>query len=192
MKIPFPRHTLVTSPGQLVLFFPTLQMSTFHPIMFFISPLGEADHIDDGFRKDLLWWAIQIVLYPLLTTVALKNLASQDFDTIWWLFQQIPLAMQSANIFGNAISKYFWQCYQQIFLAMPSADSATTIAYYGFSLVYAAGLLCKLCPSFQPHQLIQYLLELYKYLLDLYSYILDFRDSLVDLSEYLLTEYLLE
>ena len=183
---------MVTSPGQLVLFFPTLQMSTFHPIMFFISPLGEADHIDDGFRKDLLWWAIQIVLYPLLTTVALKNLASQDFDTIWWLFQQIPLAMQSANIFGNAISKYFWQCYQQIFLAMPSADSATTIAYYGFSLVYAAGLLCKLCPSFQPHQLIQYLFELYKYLLDLYSYILDHCDYLVDLFEYLLTEYLLE
>ena len=192
MKIPFPRHTLVASPGQLVLFFPTLQMSTFHPIMFFISPLGEADHIDDGFRKDLLWWAIKLVLYPLLTTVALKNLASQDFETIWWLFQQIFLAIQSANNIGNAISKYYWQCHQQIFLAMPSADSATTIAYYGFSLVYAAGLLCKLCPSFQPHQLVQYLLELYKYLLDLYSYILDFRDSLVDLSEYLLTEYLLE
>ena len=75
---------------------------------------------------------------------------------------------------------------------MPSADSATTIAYYGFSLVYAAGLLCKLCPSFQPQQLIQYLFELYKYLLDLYSYILDHCDYLVDLFEYLLTEYLLE
>ena len=75
MKIPFPRHTLVTSPGQLVLFFPTLQMSTFHPIMFFISPLGKADVDDfDGLRKDLHWWAIKLVLFPLLTTVALKKL----------------------------------------------------------------------------------------------------------------------
>ena len=115
------------------------------------------------------------------------------FSKYFWQYnQQIILAMPSANIIGNAISKYFWQCTQQIFLAMPSADSATTIAYYGFSLVYAAGLLCKLCPSFQPHQLIQYLFELYKYLLDLYSYILDHCDYLVDLFEYLLTECLLE
>ena len=75
------RYTMVSSPGQVLLILPVLEMSgTKWPIMWFVSPLSQSTHwAQVRWRKKLLIRALLRFVFPLLVTMAMTVMTSVDY-----------------------------------------------------------------------------------------------------------------
>ena len=75
------RYTMVSSPGQVLLILPVLEMSgTKWPIMWFVSPLSQSTHwAQVRWRKKLLIRALLRFVFPLLVTIAISVMTSEDY-----------------------------------------------------------------------------------------------------------------
>ena len=75
------RYTMVSSPGQVLLILPVLEMSgTKWPIMWFVSPLTQSTHwAQVRWRKKLLIRALLRFVFPLLVTIAMSVMTSEDY-----------------------------------------------------------------------------------------------------------------
>ena len=75
------RYTMVSSPGQVLLILPVLEMSgTKWPIMWFVSPLTQSTHwAQVRWRKKLLIRALLRFAFPLLVTIAISVMTSEDY-----------------------------------------------------------------------------------------------------------------
>ena len=83
------RYTMVSSPGQLLLILPVLEMSgTKWPIMWFVSPLTQSTRwAQVRWRKKLLIRALLRFVFPLLVTMAMTVMTSVDYlDTTLFAF----------------------------------------------------------------------------------------------------------
>ena len=74
-------YTMVSSPGQVLLILPVLEMSgTKWPIMWFVSPLSQSTHwAQVRWRKKLLIRALLRFVFPLLVTMAMTVMTSVDY-----------------------------------------------------------------------------------------------------------------
>ena len=81
MNYALQRYTMVSSPGQLLLILPVLEMSgTKWPIMWFVSPLTQSTHwAQVRWRKKLLIRALLRFVFPLLVTIAISVMTSEDY-----------------------------------------------------------------------------------------------------------------
>ena len=81
MNYALQRYTMVSSPGQVLLILPVLEMSgTKWPIMWFVSPLSQSTHwAQVRWRKKLLIRALLRFVFPLLVTIAISVMTSEDY-----------------------------------------------------------------------------------------------------------------
>ena len=81
MNYALQRYTMVSSPGQVLLILPVLEMSgTKWPIMWFVSPLTQSTHwAQVRRRKKLLIRALLRFVFPLLVTIAMSVMTSEDY-----------------------------------------------------------------------------------------------------------------
>ena len=81
MNYALQRYTMVSSPGQVLLILPVLEMSgTKWPIMWFVSPLTQSTHwAQVRWRKKLLIRALLRFVFPLLVTIAMSVMTSVDY-----------------------------------------------------------------------------------------------------------------
>ena len=81
MNYALQRYTMVSSPGQVLLILPVLEMSgTKWPIMWFVSPLTQSTHwAQVRWRKKLLIRALLRFVFPLLVTIAMLVMTSEDY-----------------------------------------------------------------------------------------------------------------
>ena len=81
MNYALQRYTMVSSPGQVLLILPVLEMSgTKWPIMWFVSPLTQSTHwAQVRWRKKLLIRALLRFVFPLLVTIAMSVMTSEDY-----------------------------------------------------------------------------------------------------------------
>ena len=81
MNYALQRYTMVSSPGQVLLILPVLEMSgTKWPIMWFVSPLTQSTHwAQVRWRKKLLIRALLRFVFPLLVTMAMTVMTSVDY-----------------------------------------------------------------------------------------------------------------
>ena len=81
MNYALQRYTMVSSPGQVLLILPVLEMSgTKWPIMWFVSPLTQSTHwAQVRWRKKLLIRALLRFVVPLLVTIAMAVMTSEDY-----------------------------------------------------------------------------------------------------------------
>ena len=81
MNYALQRYTMVSSPGQVLLILPVLEMSgTKWPIMWFVSPLTQSTHwAQVRWRKKLLIRALLRFVFPLLVTIAISVMTSEDY-----------------------------------------------------------------------------------------------------------------
>ena len=81
MNYALQRYTMVSSPGQVLLILPVLEMSgTKWPIMWFVSPLSQSTHwAQVRWRKKLLIRALLRFVFPLLVTMAMTVTTSVDY-----------------------------------------------------------------------------------------------------------------
>ena len=89
MNYALQRYTMVSSPGQVLLILPVLEMSgTKWPIMWFVSPLSQSTHwAQVRWRKKLLIRALLRFVFPLLVTMAMTVMTSVDYlDTTLFAF----------------------------------------------------------------------------------------------------------
>ena len=75
------RYTMVSSPGQVLLILPVLEMSgTKWPIMWFVSPLSQSTHwAQVRWRTKLLIRELLRFVFPLLVTIAMSVMTSEDY-----------------------------------------------------------------------------------------------------------------
>ena len=81
MNYALQRYTMVSSPGQVLLILPVLEMSgTKWPIMWFVSPLTQSTHwAQVRWRKKLLIRALLRFVFPLLVTIVMSVMTSEDY-----------------------------------------------------------------------------------------------------------------
>ena len=81
MNYALQRYTMVSSPGQVLLILPVVEMSgTKWPIMWFFSPLSQSTHwAQVRWRKKLLIRALLRFVFPLLVTMAMTVMTSVDY-----------------------------------------------------------------------------------------------------------------